>query len=645
MFRPLIAAVAVVVTLPLFAQIPADTGVALRALHQQQDTTRVPLNARAEFHAIVSSNSETPVTVEVDLTIPGATIEPITSSRTTCDWNGSSSFHCTIRNLTADDPEYIITIAHMNAPGVQTASVWIVSPLPDADPANDRADAAIDVSGLPSLAVVPGLTDSPSRLEPGKPYRFNTTVLGGGATATAVTVTNTLTNGGTFTAVRAAGVCSLAPQQVVCTFDSLAPAATLYIQLDVTAPERTTGGPVTMHATVTSAEGDYDPRDNSNVVSRLLVRQFAVTNANDEGEGSLRQAILQSQALCDEPCAIVFRVPQVPASGRLLFTPRSPLPEVRGFVTIDGLTQRELTPNATVEIHGDQAGLAHGLLLGSGCEIRILNLGIFNFRRPGIEAHRGSFDQSCTARGAMHPYTVIAGNTVARNYRGIVIADTDYAAVTDNVVEKNRRAGLFFDRVHYVAVLRNTIVQNGASGIFFNVGSRQFDAGGAEVRENTISRNSEWGIARTHTGDIHLNRNAIFANGLLAIDVGLDLETPNRERDDLTSVPNKPVLFSAHYDASADRTIVRGRLDTTHVAGSGGFQIDVYASTRDNRDLEQWAGSLRIPATEMHDEFTIEVEGDLRGKFMTATSTRSRLVGFHTVRPDTSEASNPVRVQ
>lgn len=513
--------------------------------------------------------------------------------------------------------------------------------------------AALAVFPLFAQPVFVGVTLQPPgrRVDPGSPFTGFVEVIG----ATAGTqIAIALPGGGTLTAARlllASGPvdCDVLSRQAVCTQPELPPGERLRIEVGGVAPERTTGGSVVLQAEVAGVTATAQTR---------LVRHLVVTNTNDEGAGSLRQALLESQTLCaSAPCAVVFRVTQVPENGRIVFAPNSPLPEVRGWMKIDGATQRELNPGATVEIVGTNAGLAHGLLLGAGCEIQVLNLGIFGFQWPGIEAHRGPLTAGCRIEDLqVFPNTLIEDNTIGGNYRGIVIVDTQYSSVSRNVLAENRRAGLFVDRSHYVSVTRNTIVRNGASGIFFNAGSREYDAGGADVAENTISGNAEWGIARTHNGEISLNRNAIFDNVHMALDVGLDLATPNRERDDLTSVPNKPVLFSAHFDANANKTIVRGRIDTIGVVNAG-TAIDLYASRKGHGELEQWVASKSYPGGDVHEDFTIGIDADLRGRFITATSTRSRIIGFakppgagtdshlSSVPADTSEVSDAVPVQ
>ena len=68
--------------------------------------------------------------------------------------------------------------------------------------------------------------------------------------------------------------------------------------------------------------------------TNALGTTFTVTNTNDSGTGSLRQAILDANALSG-PDIICFDI----GSGTQTIAPLSPLPEIADVVTIDGTTQ------------------------------------------------------------------------------------------------------------------------------------------------------------------------------------------------------------------------------------------------------------------------------------------------------------------
>src|SRR5215217_4176643 len=70
-------------------------------------------------------------------------------------------------------------------------------------------------------------------------------------------------------------------------------------------------------------------------VSRVRAAGFAVTNTNDSGAGSLRQAILDANANSG-PDDITFNIP---GAGVHTITPLSPLPVITGTINTDGYTQ------------------------------------------------------------------------------------------------------------------------------------------------------------------------------------------------------------------------------------------------------------------------------------------------------------------
>ncbi len=95
---------------------------------------------------------------------------------------------------------------------------------------------------------------------------------------------------------------------------------------------------------------------------------FIVTNTNDSGAGSLRQAILDANA---NPGAdtIAFNIP---GSGVHTITPLTQLDTIREAVTIDGYTQPGSSENTdpvatnaviTIELDGSAAGSARGLVI------------------------------------------------------------------------------------------------------------------------------------------------------------------------------------------------------------------------------------------------------------------------------------------
>jgi hypothetical protein len=97
---------------------------------------------------------------------------------------------------------------------------------------------------------------------------------------------------------------------------------------------------------------------------------FTVTNTNDSGAGSLRQAILYSN---DTPGADTIKF-DIPGSGVHTISPASELPNITEAVTINGYTQPEASPNTLsvgdnavlkIELSGASVPGGYGLRIGA----------------------------------------------------------------------------------------------------------------------------------------------------------------------------------------------------------------------------------------------------------------------------------------
>ncbi|HEY6045685.1 MAG TPA: hypothetical protein VIU65_03725, partial [Pyrinomonadaceae bacterium] len=89
---------------------------------------------------------------------------------------------------------------------------------------------------------------------------------------------------------------------------------------------------------------------------------FTVTNTNDSGSGSLRQAILDANFSAG-PDMIVFNIP---GAGVHSITPASALPAITDPVTIDGTTQPGFAGSPIIELSGAIAGPTNGLDISAG---------------------------------------------------------------------------------------------------------------------------------------------------------------------------------------------------------------------------------------------------------------------------------------
>ena len=106
---------------------------------------------------------------------------------------------------------------------------------------------------------------------------------------------------------------------------------------------------------------------------------FTVTNTNDSGPGSLRQAILDANANAGADM-IVFNIP---GASVQTITPTSALPTITDPVTIDGTTQPGFAGSPIIELSGAIAGATNGLNITAGSST-VLGLVINRFMGDGI---------------------------------------------------------------------------------------------------------------------------------------------------------------------------------------------------------------------------------------------------------------------
>ena len=135
---------------------------------------------------------------------------------------------------------------------------------------------------------------------------------------------------------------------------------------------------------------------------------LVVTNKNDSGAGSLRQAIEDANNT-PGPDSIHFNITSATPYN---ITPASALPALTETVTIDGTTQPGYAGEPIVGLVGTSAGSANGLgLLAPGCEIR--GLGINRFNGNGIQIQSSSNVVAGCYVGTSLDGTIKRANTAA----------------------------------------------------------------------------------------------------------------------------------------------------------------------------------------------------------------------------------------
>ena len=340
---------------------------------------------------------------------------------------------------------------------------------------------------------------------------------------------------------------------------------------------------------------------------------FVVTNTNDSGPGSLRQAILDANSN-GEVDVINFSI----GSGVKTISPLSPLPTITTRAIIDGTTQPGYAGKPIIEIEGSQAGEGPGLLISGGFSTikglvinRFDGDGIVMFETNGnvIEGNfigtdvTGSIALGNAGSGVVGLFGVgshvIRGNVISGNSGdGIALFLGAPNLVEDNLIGTDATGSFALGNslhgirasLETIEARRNVISGNHQNGILSgglnlfqgnligtdSTGTRPLgnfghgissvidQVGGLNGGEgNTIAFNGGVGVLVAFPSTAILS-NSIFSNGGLGIDVdgdGVTANDPCDPDDGFLKVQNYPVLTSAIRTNA--NTVIEGTLNST----------------------------------------------------------------------------------
>lgn len=374
---------------------------------------------------------------------------------------------------------------------------------------------------------------------------------------------------------------------------------------------------------------------------------FPVTNTNDDGPGSLRQAIVDANASADcdtQSCVIGFAIAEpLPPSGWFTIRPLTPLPAITARnVSVEGPPGR---PPA-VEMSGEHlTGYTAVIELRDNCTAAVRSLAIDGSSGPGVLLSGVRTVGRCTALTNVQPdlrpdFVELTNDYIgvdpalnrAPNERGIVDGSgTLTASIVNNVISGNRRSGIFLTGAQTSArIVGNFIgadpnfnpIGNGASGV---VTSKQ-----ATIESNVIAYNRDFGIAAG--GPVELISTPIFGNGLTAISFGMRLENAG---------PQVVIDSAAAHE-------VRG-----HVPALSIFQPSSVVTIDSSFGLGLAGyGEAEIvegvATVENDGSFVLHTIDDLTGRYLTASETRSYFDpdqgSFGTTTRRSSELSAPYHV-
>lgn len=242
---------------------------------------------------------------------------------------------------------------------------------------------------------------------------------------------------------------------------------------------------------------------------------FTVTNTNDIGPGSLRQAILDANGDSNTDI-IAFNIPGATVQTIAV---ASPLPPVTAPVVIDGFTQPGSSPNSLavgnnaeprIELNGataSQSGSSRGIdIRAPGCTVRGLIINRFNadgiaVGSPGnhvagcfigtnaagtVEAKNGSgiWIQPGAMNNRIGGIAPADRNLISGNLEALVVSGVAGGGLTNNLIEGNQ---IGTDKSGFGRVLNiyAGIVLDGVRGVRIGgiaVGARNFVSGSITLR-------------------------------------------------------------------------------------------------------------------------------------------------------------------
>ena len=237
-------------------------------------------------------------------------------------------------------------------------------------------------------------------------------------------------------------------------------------------------------------------------------QSFVVTNTNNHGSGSLREAIINANATVGTD-TIAFNIP---GSGVKVINLLIALPEITERVVIDATTQPGYAGTPLIELDGFTVGSnGHGLLIKAGGST-VRGLAIVNFR-----SNNGIWLNACDNNVIQANYIGVGadGITPKHNSRGIQLSNSSNnviggtTAATRNIISANSFSGIDINGNGNI-VQGNRIgtnaagtaqLANGAGISIFNAPSSENNliGGTAPGAGNLISGN-QLGISTNGTG-------------------------------------------------------------------------------------------------------------------------------------------------
>ena len=359
----------------------------------------------------------------------------------------------------------------------------------------------------------------------------------------------------------------------------------------------------------------------------LSAATFTVTNIDDTGAGSFRQAILDANAAPGAD-TIAFNIP---GAGVHTISPVTALPFITDPVVIDGYSQPGASPNTDpegfngtllIELSGASSAPMNGLgISAGGSTVR----GLVINRFAGLSTDSGNAILLNT-NGGNHIEgnflgTDAGGTTAQGNEDDAIIVGSDGNFIggptpaARNVISANGRVSLFIItsgnvvQGNFIGTQKDGLSPLGNQSAIGFVGGGFADnntIGGTAAGEgNVIAFNDIWGVVAefaSHTGNV-IRGNSIHDNGLLGIDLGTGGPHANDalDADDGPNhLQNFPIIREVEHPLGPQgngNTRIAGKF---HSLPSTTFDLDFYANSacpkfpREFVEGETWLGTSQV---------------------------------------------------
>ncbi len=351
--------------------------------------------------------------------------------------------------------------------------------------------------------------------------------------------------------------------------------------------------------------GNCTPNQVLTTFTVNIPNPLVVTNTNNSGLGSLRDAILAANAMPGLD-TITFNIP---GAGPHTIAPTSALPQITDAVFIDGYSQPGADPNTNdtsqglnsdirIVLDGTSAGFTEGLTINAD-NSTIHGLSIGNFATIGVQvlgdgnSIGGSFI-GVAPDGVTAMPNGAQGIVVFGGFGNMIGGDGMSAPEEGrNLISGNNGAGVLLINSQITLIYGNLIgttadglgdLGNGAEGVLIDGGSNNTIGGTQAMHRNVISGNTLDGVNHFNgaTGNfvsgnyIGLNvsgtvaiandRDGVRFDGAPGNTVGGMTPTPGTAAGNVISGNDRFGIFAVN---SSDNTTVQGNIIGLNAAGNG----------------------------------------------------------------------------